>query len=114
MSEKIKQRTKKRDYKIEMERKPIYSVTGDLSVPFQRAASVTTDAEERIREKYKDRGRSGREQAEKEIEEVNKQFYKDADLTEEYGKDAYKSKSFGVRKFSEGGMVYGKSFKGIF
>ena len=104
-----KKTKKERDYNYEMKR-----TKSSLSVPFQRAASVTSDAEERIRKKYKDRGKSGREQMLKEIDAVDKQFYRDADLAKEYGKDAYKAKSFGVRKYSKGGMVHGKSFKGIY
>ena len=111
----MSQKTKKeQDYDYEMKRETRYGKYGPKTVPFQRAAKATIDAEERIREKYKDRGRSGKEQETKEIEEVNKQFYKDADLTEEYGKDAYKAKTFGVRKFSQGGLVYGKKFSGVY
>ena len=67
-----------------------------------------------LRKKYKDRGRSGREQMEKELAVIRKAEYKDIDLTEEYGKDAYKAKSVGTRKFSQGGLVYGKKFSGIY
>ena len=105
---------KERDYDYEMKRETRYGKYGPKTVHFQRAAKATIDAEERIRSKYKDRGRSGKEQETKEIEEVNKQFYKDADLTEEYGKDAYKAKTFGVRKFSNGGFVRGTKFSGVY
>ena len=62
---------KERDYDYEMKRETIYGKYGPKTVPFQRAASVTSDAEERIRKKYKDRGKSGIKQMLKEIDAVS-------------------------------------------
>jgi hypothetical protein len=119
MSQKTKYRDRKfipkeYDYEREMEREVIMGNYGPISVPFQRTITASDDAEREIRKKYKDRGRSGREQMLKELDEIKKAEGKDMDLVEEYGKDAYKAKSFGTRKFSQGGLVYGKKFSGIY
>ena len=103
-----------KDKTDKMNMKKMITYEGEISVPFQRAFKTYRDAKERIKKKYEDRGESGKEQMEKELEVIEKEKRKDFALEKEYGKDAYKAKSFGVRKFSEGGMIYGKSFKGIF
>ena len=48
------------------------------------------------RKKYKDRGTSGFDQSMKERDKIDESFFKDLDLKERYGKDAPKSRSFGI------------------
>lgn len=103
-----------KDKNDKMNMKKMITYEGEISVPFQRAFKTYRDAKERIKKKYEDRGESGKEQMEKELEVIEKEKRKDFALEKEYGKDAYKAKSFGTRKFSQGGLVYGKKFSGIY
>jgi len=48
------------------------------------------------REKYRDRGTSGMDQSLKEKDKIEDSFFKDLDLKRQYGKDAPKSRSFGI------------------
>jgi len=55
--------------------------------------------------KYKDRGYSGDEQAEKENKVLEDRFVKDIKLVKNYGKDSMKAKGFATKRYMNGGCV---------
>ena len=68
--------------------------------PLPRLLACLLEKKNKLREKYKDRGTAGAKQYRKESSEAEKKSQKkynvDRRMVEKYGKDAYKSRAFGV------------------
>ena len=67
--------------------------------------SDLNDERQRLRKKFTGRGTAGSEQFRKEMSELTSKMYKkfdiDQDLARKYGKDAYKSRAFGVSPIAD-------------
>ena len=63
------------------------------------------ERDKKIKEKYEDRGGVGEGQANKELKKEEKEYGKDVNLIDKYGKDAPKARSFNTRRKASGGKV---------
>tara|TARA_R100000734_G_C3307590_1_gene98184 strand:- start:555 stop:929 length:375 start_codon:yes stop_codon:yes gene_type:complete len=104
--------------------KPKTSIKGTIrkvSVPRQRAFISQEERDKEITKKAQKDLKKGDIEKEKildikfsKLDKSFKERKKDEDLAERYGKDVYKARSFGVKKFSKGGLVYDKKFSGVY